>query len=133
MTVAADQTFRDVVREAIGRRDAITRWILDAGDVDAAIAALSRGLGLDPRERRASIEEEFFAGAAIAPDEWTAVAAALTQGGKSDADQVRRFSLLAALPLSDRVETYLDIFCTASDRTPRKSIVSKAIKRYGLG
>ena len=50
MTVAADQTFRDVVREAIGRRDAITRWILDAGDVDAAIAALSRGLGLDPRE-----------------------------------------------------------------------------------
>src|SRR5580693_3778801 len=48
MTVAADQTFRDVVREAIGRRDAIVPWILDAGDVDAAIAALSRGLGLDP-------------------------------------------------------------------------------------
>ncbi len=96
------------------------------------LRALSRGLGLDPHERRASIEEEFFAGAAIAPDEWTAVAAALTQGGKSDADQVRRFSLLAALPLSDRVETYLDIFCTASDRTPRKSIVSKAIKNTNL-
>ena len=66
-------------------------------------------------------------------DEWTAVAAALAQGGKSDADQARRFGLLASLPLSDRVETYLDIFCTASDRTPRKSIVSKAIKDAELG
>ena len=132
MTVAADQTFRDVVREAIGRRDAITRWILDAGDVDAAIAALSRALGLDPRESRASIEEEFFAGAAIAPDEWTAVAAALAQGGKTDAEQARRFGLLASLPLSDRVETYLDIFCTASDRAPRKSIVTKSIKDTDL-
>ncbi|MFY9758862.1 MAG: double-strand break repair helicase AddA [Xanthobacteraceae bacterium] len=131
MTVAADQTFRDVVREAIGRRDAITRWILDAGNVDAAIAALSRDLGLDPRETRASVEEDFFAGAAIAPDEWTAVATVLAQGGKTDAEQARRFALLASLPLSDRVETYLDIFCT-SDRAPRKSIVTKSIKDTAL-
>jgi ATP-dependent helicase/nuclease subunit A len=131
MTVAADQTFRDVVREAIGRRDAITRWIMDAGGIDAAIAALSRGLGLDPRETRANVEEDFFAGAAIAPDEWTAVAATLAQGGKTDADQARRFGLLASLPLSDRVETYLDIFCT-SDRAPRKFIVTKSIKATAL-
>src|SRR3984957_10836007 len=67
MTAAADQTFRDVVRAAIGRRDAIGGWVMDAGDVDAAIAALSRALGLDPAEDRASIEEEFFAGSVIAP------------------------------------------------------------------
>ena len=71
MTAAADQTFRDVVRAAIGRRDAIGGWVMSAGDVDTAIAALSRALGLDPAEDRASIEEEFFAGSSIAPDEWT--------------------------------------------------------------
>ena len=131
MTVAADQTFRDVVREAIGRRDAITRWILDAGNVDAAIAALSRDLGLDPRETRASVEEDFFAGAAIAPDEWTAVATVLRRAARPTLSKRGGSALLASLPLSDRVETYLDIFCT-SDRAPRKSIVTKSIKDTAL-
>src|SRR5271154_3518306 len=45
MTAAADQTFRDVVRAAIGRRDGIALWVMGAGDVAAAIAALSRALG----------------------------------------------------------------------------------------
>src|ERR1700691_4006745 len=45
MTAAADQTFRDVVRAAIGRRDAIMRWVANAGGVPAAIANLERTLG----------------------------------------------------------------------------------------
>jgi ATP-dependent helicase/nuclease subunit A len=132
MTAAADQTFRDVVRDAIGRRDAIARWIVESGGVTEAIAELSRALGLDPHATRSAIEEEFFAGAAIAPQEWTAIAAALAQGGKSDAEQAGRFGRLASLPPSDRVETYLDIFCTATERTPRKNLVSKAIKDAAL-
>ncbi len=40
--------------------------------------------------------------------------------------------LLASLPLADRVGAYLDIFCTATDRTPRKTIVSKAVKDASL-
>jgi ATP-dependent helicase/nuclease subunit A len=132
MTAAADQTFRDVVRAAIGRRDVIARWVMAAGGVAAAIAELSCALGLDPDETRENIEEEFFAGSSIAPQEWTAVAAALAQGGKTDAEQARRFGSLATLPRSDRVETYLDIFCTASDRAPRKSVVSKAVKDASL-
>jgi ATP-dependent helicase/nuclease subunit A len=132
MTAAADQTFRDLVREAIGRRDGIARWVIKSGGVEEAVAQLSRTLGLDPHASRSSIEEEFFAGSAIAPGELTAIAAALAQGGKTDAEQSRRFSLLASLPLSDRVGTYLDIFCTATDRTPRKTIVSKAVKDASL-
>ena len=31
MTAAADQTFRDLVREAIGQRDAISRWVMQRG------------------------------------------------------------------------------------------------------
>ncbi len=132
MTAAADQTFRDVVREAIGRRDAIGRWIVSAGDVAAAIAALSRGLGIDPAEDRDSIEEEFFARSPIMPDEWAGLAAALAQGGKTDAEQAYRFNRLASLSRSDRVETYLDIFCTATHRSRRKSVVTKAIKDADL-
>ena len=132
MTAAADQTFRDVVRGAIDRRDTISRWVIEAGDVDAAIAALSRALGLNPADTRESVEEEFFAGSSIASSEWTILAAVLAQGGKGDADQARRFGLLASLSRSDRVETYLDIFCTSDARSPRKTIVTRAIKDAGL-
>ena len=48
MTAAADQTFREVIRTAIGRRDTIAQWVIKDGDVEAAIAALSRALGLEP-------------------------------------------------------------------------------------
>ena len=54
------------------------------------------------------------------------------RAARSDAEQARRFSLLASLPRSDRVETYLDIFCTASERAPRKFIATKAIKDANL-
>jgi ATP-dependent helicase/nuclease subunit A len=132
MTAAADQTFRDVIREAIGRRDAIGKWVTGAGGVKEAIAALSGALGIDPTESRDDIESEFITGSRIVPAEWGALAAALMQGGKSDAEQARRFSLLSTLSGSERVETYLDIFCTATDRSPRKSLATKAIKDTDL-
>ena len=129
MTAAADQTFRDVVREA-DRRGAMPSRAgsMDAGGVEAAIADLSRALGLEPGETRDSIEQEFFAGSAIAPHEWTAIAAALAQGGKTDAEQARRFGLLASLPRADRVADLSRHFLHQDDRTPRKTIVTKAIK-----
>jgi ATP-dependent helicase/nuclease subunit A len=126
MIAAADQTFRDIVRSAIGLRDAIARWVIGAGGIDAAVAALSRGLGLDPAESREAIEAEFFAGSAITPAEWTSLAAALARGGRSDTEQAQRFAALAALSGSERLEKYLQIFCTA-ERSPRKSIVTRAI------
>ena len=132
MTAAADQTFREVVRGAIGRRDAIGRWVIKAGGVNAAIAGLSRALGIDPADTRESVEEEFFGGSPIAPTEWTSLAAALARGSKTDVEQARRLNLLASLARADRVETYLDIFCTSEERSPRKSIITKAVKVIGL-
>jgi ATP-dependent helicase/nuclease subunit A len=132
MTTAADQTFREVVRDAIRRGDTIARWVVSEGGVEAAIAALSRALGLAPDETRGSIEDEFFTGSSIAPHEWAALATVLAQGGKTDVEQARRFNSLAALPRSDRVETYLDIFCTADARSPRKFLVTRAIEEAGL-
>jgi len=132
MTAAADVTFREVVRSAIGRRDAVTRWVMKAGDITAAIAALSRALGIDPSASRADIEDEFFDDSPIAPGEWNAVGTALAQGNKTDIEQAHRFRKLASLTRADRVQTYLDIFCTANERDPRKYIVTKAIKDTAL-
>jgi ATP-dependent helicase/nuclease subunit A len=131
LTAAADQTFREAIRAAIGARDTIARWLIGAGGVAAAIAALSRELGLDPSETRENIEDQFFSDSLIAEREWPALAAALAKGGRADAEQARRFGLLSSLPRADRVDVYLDIFCTA-EGTPRRSIVSQAIKDTSL-
>jgi len=132
MIAAADQTFRDLVRETIGQRDAITAWIAGADGVEAAIAGLSPALGIDAADSRESIDAEFFDDSPIAPSEWPAIAAALEFGNKTDAEQARRFGALAALSGSERVDTYIEIFCTTTDFAPRKSIVTKAIKDAGL-
>jgi ATP-dependent helicase/nuclease subunit A len=123
MIAAADQTFRDVVREAIGKRDKI----LPAGDLDTVLANLSKALGVDPGDDVATVDAEFFAGTIIAPAQWATLATTLAQGNKTDIEQARRFDALAALSDAERVDTYLEIFCTA-EGAPRKSIVTKAIK-----
>ena len=132
ITAASDQSFRDAIRTAITAREAVTCWVIDSRGVKAAIAAMSRQLGLKPGETRDSIEDEFFTQSPMTSAEWPAVAAALEKGGKNDRDQARRFRQLAALPRSDRVEAYLDIFCTANDRAARRSIVTQAIKDKDL-
>ncbi len=47
---AADQTFQDMVREAIRERDTLTRWVDAAGGVPQAMAQLSQALGVGPDE-----------------------------------------------------------------------------------
>jgi ATP-dependent helicase/nuclease subunit A len=131
MTAAADQTFRDVVREAIGNRDAIMQWVTHSGGVDAAIAKLSEKLGVDPSDSLEKIEADYFAGTIVAPEEWPALAKILAQGGKSDSEQADRFARLATLSGAEQVDAYLDIFLTGT-RTPRKSMVSKAISDKAL-
>jgi ATP-dependent helicase/nuclease subunit A len=127
MVAAADQTFRDVVREAIAKRGTI----MTAGDRDTALVKLSQSLGVDPSDDAAKIEAEYFASSLIAQAEWPALAKILAEGNKTDIDQARRFAGLAALPDAERVASYLQIFCTG-EGTPRKSIVTKAVKDTAL-
>ncbi len=83
-------------------------------------------LSVDPSDDIDKIDAEFFTGTVIASSEWAALAEALAQGAKTDREQGCRFSSLASLSGWERVEMYLDIFCTAT-RSARKSIVTKAI------
>ena len=129
MTAAADQTFRDLVREAIGRRDAIESWVNAAGGVELALAGLAITLGVDETDTVDEIESQYFAGSFIADADWPAIAAKLSRGGKSDGEQAERFTALVSLSGTERVEKYLDIFFTAasSGRTPRKSLVGRSV------
>jgi ATP-dependent helicase/nuclease subunit A len=131
LTAASDFTFREAVRTAIAAREAVARSVIEAGSIEAAISAMSRRLGLDPAESRDSVEDEFFSRSLIPTSDWPAVAATLEQGAKTDIDQARRFKRVAALSGSDRVEAYLDIFCTEKGE-PRKLIVTQAIKDADL-
>ena len=55
IVVAADQTFKEVIGDAIRERDAITAWIERAGSLEAALAQLSQTLGIGPDETRDSL------------------------------------------------------------------------------
>src|SRR6185437_9414957 len=84
-----------------------------------------------PHDTIDSIEAEVFAGSLIASSEWSAIAAALGQGSKSDCEQARKFAALAALSGAERVEAYLDIFCT-DQGTPRQTMATRSIKDNAL-
>jgi ATP-dependent helicase/nuclease subunit A len=127
MMAAADVTFRDVVREAIGRRDAITAWIKQAGGLPQALAQLSNSLGVEPSDDIAAVDAEILSGSAFPAAEWPAIAKSLARGSKQDQKQADRFTALKTLSGTDLVEAYVDIFCTG-DRDPRKNLVTKAIR-----
>jgi len=90
MTSAADVTFRDVVREASLSRDKFLAWIERAGSTDAAMAQLSRPLGVAPGDTRESVELEIVDGPHLPREHWILVAEILETGSKTDGDQANR-------------------------------------------
>jgi ATP-dependent helicase/nuclease subunit A len=129
IAVAADVTFASVVGEAIARRDQLTAWIEVAGGVAAAIADLSRALGVDPDDTGERVATDFFAASLIAESEWPSVIDALAQGSKTDTQQGALLASLTGLAGSERLNGYLKIFCTA-ELAPRKNVVTKAIRDH---
>ena len=127
---AADVTFRDLVREAIRQRDKLMRWVEAAGGVPQAMEQLSRELGIEPNDTLVKlVEAAIFDDSLIPASEWGSVAAAFNEGTKNDKDQAGRFRALASLDGGERLDTYLDIFCTASREKMRASLATSAIQR----
>jgi len=126
IVVAADQTFKDVVSDAIADRDALTAWIARVGNVDAAIAELSRTFGLDPSDTVESIEQEFFSHSLIPAAEWPALIEIFDTGSVSDKKHIAALKAARAASGRERIDSYLKVFCT-TELEPRKNIVTKAI------
>ena len=128
ITAAADQTLRDVIRLAVGKRDAISGWINRAGSLDGAVAELAQTLGISPDETLENVEAEFFSAAHIPHNEWEDVAALLDQGQKSDKEQARRFLGMRKAAGRQQLDLLLSIHCT-KEYAPRTSLVTKAIHK----
>jgi len=126
IVVAADQTFKDVVGDAIRKRDAIEAWIKQAGSLDKALAQLSQTLGVGPDETQESLEQDYFAHSLIPAAEWPALIEILDAGSASDQKHVAALNTARAATGRDRIDQYLRVFCTA-ELEPRKNIVTKKI------
>ena len=126
ITAAADITFKEVIAEAIGKRDLVTAWVTRAGGVQQAIDELSRTFGLAPEDSLQAVEAEYLSASLIAQSEWPELIDIFASGSKSDNE--RAASLLSASQASgrDRVDCYLNIFCR-QDRGARKDIVTRAL------
>jgi ATP-dependent helicase/nuclease subunit A len=126
IVVAADQTFKDVIGDAIRERDALDGWIKRAGGVDKALAELSRTLGVAPDETRETLEQEFFSHSLIPAAEWPELIEILDSGTVSDKKHIAALEAARNAAGRDRVDNYLKVFCT-TELKPRANIVTKKI------
>jgi ATP-dependent helicase/nuclease subunit A len=126
IVVAADQTFKEVIGDAIRERDAIAAWIERAGSVDKAIAELSRSFDLAPDDSLEKVEQDYFSASLIPETEWPALIEILGAGSTNDQKHIAALEAACAAIGRERVEQYLKVFCT-SERTPRKTIITKKI------
>lgn len=127
---AADQTFRDIVNEAIRKRDVLNQWIAQAGGVEAAMAQLSRMLSIAPDDTLAKVEAEIVGGPLLPSSDWRTAAKIFSEGSANDQKQSERLIAAAAATGFARAELYLSVFFTG-DEKPRKSIITGPLaKKY---
>src|SRR5262245_14297957 len=127
IAAASDQTFKDVVGEAIRKRDAVRAWIDHGGGIAAAIAALCGALGVSADDTIECVESEMTEGPLFPASQWRAAAEVLAGNAKSDQDQARRLTDALAATGSERAGIYLQIFLTGK-LEPRQQLVTRAIE-----
>ncbi len=123
---AADITFKEVIAEAIADRDRVTAWVERAGGVAQVVAELTRTFGLRPGDSVQAVEDEYFSVALIPQSEWPALIAVLESGAKTDGERAAALSAAANTTGRERVENYLDVFCT-DKRAARASVMTKPL------
>src|SRR6516225_9061892 len=127
IAAASDQTFKDVVGEAIRKRDAVRAWIDHGGGIAAAIASLCGALGVSADDTIERVDSEMTEGPLFPASQWPAVAEVLERGAKSDQEQARRLQAALSATGSERANTYLQIFLTGK-LEPRQQLITRAIE-----
>jgi ATP-dependent helicase/nuclease subunit A len=126
IVVSADQTFKDVVSDAIRKRDTLAAWIARTGSVEKAIAELSVNFGIATTDTLESLEQEFFSQSLIPAAEWPALIEILGSGSANDKKHIAMLEAARTSAGRERIDSYLKVFCTA-ELEPRKNIVTKNI------
>src|SRR5215475_10404448 len=127
IAAASDQTFKDVVGEAIRKRDAVRAWIDHGGSIAAAIDILCGTLGVAPNDTIEQVENEMTEGPLFPASQWPAAAEILGQGGKSDQEQARRLLAASAASGAQRAAIYRQVFLTGK-LEPRQQLLSRSIE-----
>jgi ATP-dependent helicase/nuclease subunit A len=125
MATAADVTFKDVVREACLSRDHFMAWTDAAGSADVAAAQMSSALGVDPHEPIEDIEREIVDGPHLPRSRWRDIALVLDASSKSDQGQAAQLRAAMTSTGATQVDDYLGVFLTETERTPRKTVVTR--------
>jgi ATP-dependent helicase/nuclease subunit A len=112
ITAAADQTFNEMIIEAIARRDELIAWIASAGGIAAAIKGLSQSLGIAMDDSIERIEADIVNGPHFPMSEWAGAAALCRAGSNNDQKQCERLTEAAAASGATRIDKYLDVFFT---------------------
>jgi ATP-dependent helicase/nuclease subunit A len=126
IVVAADVTFKEVIGDAIKARDAIEAWIARAGSIDQAITQLSETLRIAPGDSLEQVEQEYFSASSIPEAEWPTLIEILSQGAKSDKNNIDALNAARAASGRDRIDHYLRIFCT-TELSPRKNLLTRPL------
>jgi ATP-dependent helicase/nuclease subunit A len=126
ITEAADTTFKEVIAETIGKRDLITEWTARAGGVGQAIDELSRTFRLAAGDSLTAVETEYFSGASIPESEWPALIKIFSAGSNNDKERADSLSAALRSTGSERLENYLDIFCTG-ERKGRANVLTRRL------
>ena len=128
IVVAADQTFKDVVGDAIRERDAIDAWIEARRQRRQGDGANCRRPSASiPNDTLESVEQEFFSHSLIPAAEWPALIEIL----RRRLDQPTRSTSPRSPPRKaaagrERIDELSEIFCTA-EREPRERIVTNKL------
>ncbi len=128
IATAADQTFKDVITEAIRKRDAVRLWIETAGGIDHAIGQLCHTLGIATDDSLEQVEREIVDGPNLPSSEWPAAASILRLGSSNDEKQANRLDAAHRATGAARLDIYLDIFLTGKGEF-RSSIATAKIKK----
>src|SRR5262249_51051714 len=123
----ADQTFKEVVAEAIRERDMVRAWIGHGGSIEAAIAGLCGDLGVAEDDTIERIEGEISESPLLPAARWPALVRTLAQGSKNDREQAGRLEAALAAIGPERVHIYSQIFFTDENK-PRRRLITKAIE-----
>ncbi|MGZ3283122.1 MAG: UvrD-helicase domain-containing protein, partial [Xanthobacteraceae bacterium] len=128
IAVAADRTFKEVVGEAIRKRDVVRAWIDHGGSVDAAVALLCRTLAISADDTLDRVEAEMTEGPLFPFSRWSTAATTLLQGSKSDQEQAARLTDALATAGSERAGIYLGIFFT-DKLEARQRLITRAMEK----
>ena len=114
---------RTRLREAIRKRDMVTKWIAHAGSVDAAVSELCEIFRISVDETVEQVDAETVNGALIPLAQWLTIASELDRGSKTDKEHAARLRAAAAASGEERANIYRGVFLT-DKLEPRARVVT---------